>query len=156
MSSYRALTKHPFTGKYIWAQWDDDYFGHNNYGVLFDGESGHRDPRLHGLETIESSNPDWYEDPCPWNTTAALGQAEDGSAESPEDSERDFVNNPPHYNDHPSGIECIEVTRHFNFAIGNAIKYLWRHGKKDPEKTIEDLKKAIFYIEDEINRLTNN
>jgi hypothetical protein len=66
----------------------------------------------------------------------------------------DPVNNPKHYNDHPSGIECIEVTRHMNFNIGNAVKYLWRHGKKDPMKTIEDLKKAKFYIQDEIKKLS--
>lgn len=63
------------------------------------------------------------------------------------------VTHPKHYNDHPSGIECIEVTRHMNFNIGNAIKYLWRHGKKNPEATIEDLQKAIFYIQDEIEKL---
>lgn len=36
------------------------------------------------------------------------------------------VSHPKHYNDHPSGIECITITRHMNFNIGNAIKYLWR------------------------------
>lgn len=63
------------------------------------------------------------------------------------------VEHPKHYNSHDSGIECIEVVRHFNFNIGNVIKYLWRHGKKDPDKTIEDLEKALFYLKDEINRL---
>jgi hypothetical protein len=67
----------------------------------------------------------------------------------------DPVNSPPHYNEHPSGVECIQVTRHMNFNIGNAVKYLWRHGKKDSEKTIEDLEKAVFYIKDEIVRLSN-
>jgi hypothetical protein len=59
--------------------------------------------------------------------------------------------NPPHYRKHPSGIECIEVTRHLNFNIGNAIKYLWRYmDKGDP---VENLKKAQWYIDDEIKRL---
>lgn len=66
----------------------------------------------------------------------------------------DMVNNPPHYTSHPSGIEAIQVTRHMNFNLGNAVKYLWRAGLKDKEKTIEDLKKAIFYINDEISRLS--
>lgn len=72
----------------------------------------------------------------------------------------DMVNHPPHYTSDPSGVECIEITRHRNFNVGNAIKYLWRAGlKKDAElidntKTIEDLRKAIFYIEDEIKRLS--
>lgn len=59
--------------------------------------------------------------------------------------------NPSHYRRHPSGIECIEVTRHMNFNIGNAIKYLWRYmDKGDP---IENLKKAQWYLDDEIRRL---
>ena len=66
---------------------------------------------------------------------------------------QDMVNHPKHYTSDPSGVECIEITRHRNFNIGNAFKYLWRAGLKDDKKTIEDLKKAIFYISDEINRL---
>ena len=65
----------------------------------------------------------------------------------------DQVNHPLHYTTDPSGIECIEITRHRNFNIGNAFKYLWRAGIKDEAKTIQDLEKAIFYIKDEINRL---
>lgn len=63
-------------------------------------------------------------------------------------SEHDPVNKPFHYNAHPSGIECIEVVRHMCFNIGNAIKYLWRAGLKGD--AIEDLKKARWYIDDEI------
>ena len=65
----------------------------------------------------------------------------------------DVVNHPKHYTSDPSGVECITITRHRNFNIGNAIKYLWRAGIKDDEKQIEDLKKAVFYIHDEIKRL---
>jgi Protein of unknwon function (DUF3310) len=65
----------------------------------------------------------------------------------------DLVNHPPHYTSDPSGVECIQITRHRNFNIGNAIKYLWRAGLKDSNKDIEDLQKAIFYINDEIKRL---
>lgn len=71
----------------------------------------------------------------------------------------DNVNHPAHYTSDPSGVECIEITRHRDFNIGNAIKYLWRAGRKeDPtmgkaEKTVEDLRKAIFYIKDEIKLL---
>lgn len=66
----------------------------------------------------------------------------------------DMVNHPAHYTKHPSGVECIEITRHYPFSIGNAIKYLWRAGLKDDTKTIEDLRKAIFYIEDYIQQLS--
>lgn len=65
----------------------------------------------------------------------------------------DPVNHPSHYTDHPSGIEAIEVTRHMGFNVGNAIKYLWRNGKKEGQPAIQDLEKAIWYIQDEINRL---
>lgn len=71
------------------------------------------------------------------------------------------VNHPPYYQD-PSGVECITVARYRDFNIGNALKYLWRAGLKtekgisDIDKQIEDLKKAIFYINDEINKLNNN
>jgi hypothetical protein len=61
------------------------------------------------------------------------------------------VNHPPHYTSHPSGVECIQITEHFNFCIGNAIKYLWRAGLKG--EALEDLRKAIWYIEREIDRL---
>jgi hypothetical protein len=62
----------------------------------------------------------------------------------------DIVNQPPHYTEHPSGIECIQVTEHMGFNLGNAIKYIWRCDlKKD---AIEDLKKAKWYIDREIDR----
>lgn len=57
----------------------------------------------------------------------------------------DLVNHPPHYNSHPSGIECIEVTRHCPFDLGNAIKYIWRFVDKSG---IEDLHKARWYLLD--------
>jgi uncharacterized protein YlzI (FlbEa/FlbD family) len=66
---------------------------------------------------------------------------------------KDMVNHPPHYTTHPSGIETIQVTRHMTFNLGNAMKYIWRAGIKDEAKHIEDLKKAVFYINDEIKRL---
>ncbi len=66
----------------------------------------------------------------------------------------DNVNHPKHYTSDPSGIECIQVTEHRNFCIGNAIKYLWRAGLKDgDEKQVEDLRKAVWYIIREISRL---
>lgn len=66
----------------------------------------------------------------------------------------DPVNHPPHYTGHPSGVECITVTEHHNFCIGNAIKYLWRAGSKGD--AVQDLRKAIWYIEREINRLNHH
>jgi hypothetical protein len=74
-------------------------------------------------------------------------------------AKKDNVNHPKHYTSDPSGIECIDITRHRNFNVGNAIKYLWRAGlkidadKSSINKQIEDLEKAVWYIVDEIHRL---
>lgn len=74
-------------------------------------------------------------------------------------NKNDQVNHPKHYTSDPSGIECIDVTRHRNFNIGNAIKYLWRAGLKEDkdrkiiDKQVEDLNKAVWYLVDEIHRL---
>lgn len=64
----------------------------------------------------------------------------------------DKVNHPLHYNNHPSGVECITVVEHMGFNVGNAIKYLWRADEKG--NTLEDLKKAEFYVKREIARRT--
>ena len=66
----------------------------------------------------------------------------------------DFVNHPPHYTSHPSGIECIQVTEHLNFCLGNAVKYIWRADLKGDD--ILDLEKAAFYISREIERRKRN
>jgi len=63
----------------------------------------------------------------------------------------DTVNNPKHYTSHPSGVECIEITEHMSFNLGNAVKYIWRASLKGKE--IEDLRKARWYIDREISRL---
>lgn len=68
----------------------------------------------------------------------------------------DNVNHPSHYNSHPSGVECIQVAEHMTFNCGNAVKYIWRNGLKDAAtsgKQIEDLKKAIWYLQREVERL---
>ena len=61
----------------------------------------------------------------------------------------DLINHPVHYTTHKSGIECIQITEHMNFCLGNAMKYIWRADQKNGK---EDLKKAIFYLNREIER----
>jgi len=62
----------------------------------------------------------------------------------------DVVNHPPHYTTHPSGVECIQITEHMSFNLGNALKYIWRCDlKKD---AIEDLKKAQWYLAQELDK----
>lgn len=61
--------------------------------------------------------------------------------------QHDAVNHPKHYTQHKSGIECIQITRHMGFNLGNAMKYIWR---ADLKNGIEDLQKAVWYLQDEI------
>ena len=71
----------------------------------------------------------------------------------------DPVNHPAHYTSHPAkcacgaGIECIQITEHMGFSLGNAIKYIWRADLKG--NAVEDLRKAEFYIKREIGRLSH-
>lgn len=71
----------------------------------------------------------------------------------------DNVNHPSHYTSDPSGVECIEIVKHRDFCVGNAIKYLWRaglkhdHNEDSTTKEIEDLQKAIWYINKKIEML---
>jgi hypothetical protein len=83
---------------------------------------------------------------CRW----ADGHADDCSVGT---SEFDPVDRPEHYNSHPSGVECVTITEHMTCMIGCAIKYLWRHGQKAGVTADEDLRKAIWCIERERQRL---
>jgi hypothetical protein len=60
----------------------------------------------------------------------------------------DTVNHPTHYTEHPSGVECIQITEHMGFNLGNAFKYIWRCDLK--RDAVEDLRKAVWYVEREI------
>jgi hypothetical protein len=83
-----------------------------------------------------------------------LGQQDTQYAEadsSPPPAPPDPVTNPPHYTQHPSGVECVEIAEHMTFNVGNALKYLWRAGLKGD--AVEDLRKAAWYVEREIARV---
>ena len=79
-----------------------------------------------------------------------LQEALDAFPGSPKDP---AVHHPPHYCQHPSGTECIEIAEHFPYNLGNAIKYIWRAGLKDPSDPLTDLKKGLWYIQREVMRL---
>jgi len=64
------------------------------------------------------------------------------------------IDHPKHYTSHPSGTECIQIVEHFNFNMGCAIKYIWRADLKN--NPLEDLKKAIWYLNREIERRSND
>lgn len=63
----------------------------------------------------------------------------------------DMIKTPSHYTTHPSGIECIEITKHMGFCLGNVFKYIWRAPYKGQQ--LKDLKKAREYINYEIDKL---
>jgi hypothetical protein len=66
---------------------------------------------------------------------------------------QDNINHPTHYTSHPSGIECVDIAKHHCFCIGNVFKYIWRAGLKDNAIEIEDLKKAVWYLNKKIDDL---
>lgn len=72
---------------------------------------------------------------------------------NPSNPKVDLVNHPPHYTD--GKIEVIDFIedKQLGFNLGNAIKYIARAGKKDPAKTIEDLRKAEWYLRRHIEHL---
>jgi len=66
----------------------------------------------------------------------------------------DNINHPKHYTSHPSGIEAIQITKYMGFCLGNALKYMWRADLKG--NAIEDLKKARWYLNCEIEKREND
>lgn len=64
--------------------------------------------------------------------------------------ENDPVNKPKHYTTHPSGVECIQITEHMSFNLGNALKYIWRADLKG--NAVEDLQKAKYYLDRELQK----
>mgnify|MGYP000085431718 CR=1 FL=1 len=68
----------------------------------------------------------------------------------PGKKEKETIDHPSHYNQHPSGIECIDIVEHMGFNIGNAIKYVWREGLKGVGVPDEDIRKAIWYLDREL------
>lgn len=61
--------------------------------------------------------------------------------------------NPAHYQGFSNGAQVVDITEHLSFCAGNAIKYLARAGKKDPAKHVEDLEKAAWFVQREIQRV---
>lgn len=66
----------------------------------------------------------------------------------------DAVNHPPHYASPTENIigECIDYTQDMDFLLGNAFKYVWRAGNKNPAAFYEDINKALWYL----NRAQHN
>jgi len=92
-------------------------------------------------------------DDPPGQPSVPVSEYEDEAWETWEAQRRiaaDPVNHPSHYTQHPSGVECIQITEHMSFCLGNAVKYIWRADLK--ADAIEDLKKAAWYINREIER----
>jgi len=66
------------------------------------------------------------------------------------ETKHDPVNHPKHYTTHPSGVECIQITEHMGFNLGNAMKYIWRADEKN--NAVEDIRKAVWSVQREIAR----
>ncbi|MFG3582584.1 DUF3310 domain-containing protein [Streptomyces sp. NPDC047990] len=101
------------------------------------------------IEVADTNYPYPYEVQFgPGNTLCFSAEELSPIAEAPES---DPVNHPSHYTWLPNGIEVIDITKHFSFTLGNALKYIMRAGHKG--NTLEDLKKAVWYLEHEIKAM---
>lgn len=105
---------------------------HNNW--LTAGDTG----RVHATFRLEQTLIDWLKD----ETYVPIQD------DKPAEPEHDAVAHPKHYTAHPSGVECIQITEHMGFNLGNAVRYIWRCDLK--QDAIEDLKKARWYVDREI------
>lgn len=81
-------------------------------------------------------------------TLKTMAQGLAAEMDAAQNAHREAVTHPSHYTSHPSGIECIQITEHMGFNLGNALKYVWRCDLKTD--AIEDLEKARWYIEREL------
>lgn len=114
------------------ADGSTDYWGYTCDGQVLGGSKSHRHTIVKHIPKIT---------PAPQEDTPAP------QAPHP-------VSHPSHYTSHPSGVECIQVTQHMSFNLGNVVKYVWRNGLKDSGgDDIQDLKKAQWYLNKEIERL---
>lgn len=105
------------------------------------------------LDILRSVRNELVSPPQPHTDTEQVGRMVQRDLPMDMPPVHDPVNHPSHYTSHPSGVEAIEITRHMGFNLGNAMKYLWRNGLKDGQPAVQDLEKAVWYIQDEIKRL---
>lgn len=103
------------------------------------------------LSTAHDAPREVFSSPRIRRRTDVVSDSEGITSGSSNNQQADPVNHPAHYTTHPSGVECITVTEWMSFNLGNAVKYLWRAGLKGYQ--VEDLQKAIWYIQREINRI---
>jgi len=149
IKQYRSDSGHFWESHIVHGFWSDEFdeerigFFVNNYTFALIGDP---ENKLDGVCEYEFISDNKYIEILYWMKLP----------DKPEADMTDLVNHPPHYNNSPAHcecgrrIECIDITRHMSFNIGNAVKYLWRFQDKNG---IEDLKKARWYLEDVINQL---
>ena len=106
-------------------------------------ENGTPKFRAHGSEYIWGITDNWG---------AELVQAVNVAQEETNEVPADAIN-PAHYQGFSNGAQVVDITEHLSFCAGNAIKYLARAGKKDPAKHVEDLEKAAWFVQREIQRV---
>lgn len=109
----------------------------------------------HGCETCIHMNKTEFEVPCVLCQGTALPSSEEFKIRLNHwsDGKGDPVNHPSHYNKGNIEVADFIADQKLNFDRGNAVKYICRAGSKDPEKEIQDLEKAIWYINHEIKML---
>lgn len=151
MTEYVDWTKVPIDTE-IYVKDEDEPKWFKRYFAGYDEETGKVKAFLDGNTSQDES------DFCYWDyATLSLYEVYEKTNKDEEHEEmNDVVNHPSHYT---SGkIEVIDYIedQKLPYHLGNVVKYISRAGKKDPAKTIEDLKKAEWYLHRYINLLENN
>lgn len=130
-----------------------------DYETGYAPNGGYKKGEIHTVNFVDEEGcPTFYgqETECRWgnlsNWFRKIEETKPCDCDDEEDTEptHDPVHKPQHYTAHPSGIECIQITEHMGFNLGNAMKYIWRADLKD--NAIEDLQKAAWYVNREIEK----
>jgi len=81
-----------------------------------------------------------------------------GHSNPPPPTQKEQVNHPEHYGGSENIYEAIKVIDAWDlgFSLGNTVKYISRAGKKDSDKELQDLKKAMWYLQHHIDNLEKN
>ena len=116
-------------------------------GGLLDEEASHC-----SMACLRNASPIIADEIVKEATKDLLAMSRDEVDERADNTLHDPVNHPSHYTAY-KGLEVIDLTEQMNFNRGNAVKYICRAGLKDPATEIQDLKKAVWYLNREIARL---
>jgi len=136
----------------VYQLWDDMHlnnFYRKEFEIIITNVTPDRKGKEKGYDAID--NLEGYMGFYQWYDVDTVEKMLSDTLEFNKAQDNDAVNHPSHYTQHPSGVECIQITEHMNFNCGNAFKYIWRADLKHDDGGLQDLQKAEYYIKREIS-----